>query len=271
MIANSIAVVPQAIAATEQTVTKTTTVITSKTIKSNTGESLLHEKQHQSQTVTKSNAAATRSRETNQNESNLLLEHNAKLKTSTPRAKVRDINNTSNSSSNNSLNSSITNGINLDELAAYKEYKEAGEYWNKFPKTDYTYSKLSQHRREVAPGSINMPNMSRRSLDHHQQRVNDMVRLDPTQESFFRSRYNSLTSSRQRFAADNYYDSGDEVDRAFGYQRIQTQSIFRRFITWLNVLFTSVYNYCFRGSSKTERNYTFHRDQSYPDKRGNII
>jgi hypothetical protein len=33
-----------------------------------------------------------------------------------------------------------------------------------FPKTDYTYSRASPHRKELAPGVIPMPNMSRRSL-----------------------------------------------------------------------------------------------------------
>ena len=36
---------------------------------------------------------------------------------------------------------------------------------SKFPKTDYTYSRVSPHRRELAPGVIVMPNMSRRSLN----------------------------------------------------------------------------------------------------------
>lgn len=35
---------------------------------------------------------------------------------------------------------------------------------SKFPKTDYTYSRVSPHRKELAPGVIPMPNMSRRSL-----------------------------------------------------------------------------------------------------------
>lgn len=47
---------------------------------------------------------------------------------------------------------------------AYQIYKKAGDWWNKFPKTDYTYSRVSPHRRELVPGVIAMPNMSRRSL-----------------------------------------------------------------------------------------------------------
>lgn len=242
LIANSVAVVPQAIAATEQTVTKTTTVIPSKTVKNSSGELLSNEKQHQSQTVTKSSAAAiTRSREANQNESNLLLEQNAKLKTSTPRANKDASSN--NSSFNNS--SSITNGTNLEDHVAFKEYKDAGEYWNKFPKTDYTYSKLSQHRREIKPGVIAMPNMSRRSLEHHQTRVNDMIRRDPAQESFFRSRYEALTTLRKRRAADSYYDSQDETDISFGLNGgrsfTDSRSFFRRLITVITTFFSSTY------------------------------
>ncbi|XP_023723329.1 uncharacterized protein LOC111873126 isoform X3 [Cryptotermes secundus] len=50
------------------------------------------------------------------------------------------------------------------EGIAYQIYKKAGDWWNKFPKTDYTYSRVSPHRKELAPGVIPMPNMSRRSL-----------------------------------------------------------------------------------------------------------
>lgn len=238
LIANSVAVVPQAIAATEQIVTKTTTITTQKTVKNSSGEQVSNEKQSQSQTVTKSSARLAASREANQNESNLLLEHNAKLKTSTPRA-AKDA---------NSFNSSnITNGTNLEDHAAFKEYKEAGEYWNKFPKTDYTYSKLSQQRREVKPGVIAMPNMSRRSLEHHQERVNQMIRRDPAQESFFRSRYEALTTLRKRNAADSYYDSQDEADFAFGLNSSRSfsagsRSFFQRVITIITTFFSTIYN-----------------------------
>ncbi|XP_046959854.1 klaroid protein-like [Vanessa cardui] len=50
------------------------------------------------------------------------------------------------------------------EHLPYRLYKMAGEYWNKYPKTDYTYSPLSRDRVELAPGQVAVPNMSRRSL-----------------------------------------------------------------------------------------------------------
>ncbi|XP_012235981.1 klaroid protein-like isoform X2 [Linepithema humile] len=48
--------------------------------------------------------------------------------------------------------------------SAYEIYKQAGDWWNVFPKTDYTYSQASKCRYEIAPGVLAMPNMSRRSL-----------------------------------------------------------------------------------------------------------
>ncbi|KAG5328055.1 SUN1 protein, partial [Acromyrmex charruanus] len=48
--------------------------------------------------------------------------------------------------------------------SAYEIYKQAGEWWNVFPKTDYTYSPTSQCRYEIAPGILAMPNMSRRPI-----------------------------------------------------------------------------------------------------------
>ncbi|XP_014234579.1 uncharacterized protein LOC106657517 isoform X1 [Trichogramma pretiosum] len=48
--------------------------------------------------------------------------------------------------------------------SAYEFYKQHPDYWNKFPKTDYTYSKTSKCRYEVAPGVMARPNMSRCSL-----------------------------------------------------------------------------------------------------------
>ncbi|XP_011166147.1 uncharacterized protein LOC105200352 isoform X2 [Solenopsis invicta] len=48
--------------------------------------------------------------------------------------------------------------------SAYEIYKQAGDWWNVFPKTDYTYSPASECRYEIAPGILAMPNMSRRSI-----------------------------------------------------------------------------------------------------------
>ncbi|KAK7788651.1 hypothetical protein R5R35_013077 [Gryllus longicercus] len=64
-------------------------------------------------------------------------------------------------------NDQTTNSSNCRssmKRSAYLFYKAAGEWWNVFPKTDYTYSKSSTCRKEIAPGVMTMPNMSRSPL-----------------------------------------------------------------------------------------------------------
>ncbi|CAL7942808.1 unnamed protein product [Xylocopa violacea] len=53
--------------------------------------------------------------------------------------------------------------------SAHEIYRQAGDWWNVFPKTDYTYSERSQCRYEIAPGILAMPNMSRRSIHSNTQ------------------------------------------------------------------------------------------------------
>lgn len=106
-----------------------------------------------------------------------------------------------------------TKDVNVADHPAYKEYKEAGEYWNKFPKTDYTYSELSPHRRELSNGIVAMPNMSRKSLDNHQNRVEVMIQNNPLDETYLRKKFLSITNtSFQKRSAELQYDSADEVD-----------------------------------------------------------
>ncbi|CAB3223839.1 unnamed protein product [Arctia plantaginis] len=82
-------------------------------------------------------------------------------------------------------------------------YKMAREYWNKYPKTDYTYSPLSKDRVELAPGQVAMPNMSRRSLSQFRIQgpntsVDEIDRLSATTSwttGTLRKRYTSIESS----------------------------------------------------------------------------
>lgn len=154
----------------------------------------------------------------NQKEFNRGLEGSQK-KISTPR------NNKGPSSSSAVLLGNL-NG-DLSEHVAYKEYRDAGEYWNKYPKTDYTYSKLSPHRREIAPGVIAMPNMSRRSLEKYEERVNQMALNNPEREAYIRARFES---SRYARAAGRslHYDSGeDEIDLSQFDRRKRTTQVYR--------------------------------------------
>lgn len=97
-------------------VTKSTTIITttSKVVKSSTDQKAKEVAGEKVAKATKSTRSVVK--ESIQNDSNVLFEQNAKLKTSTPRA----------AKSNANANG---NGLNLDEHIAFKEYKESGEYW----------------------------------------------------------------------------------------------------------------------------------------------
>jgi hypothetical protein len=118
----------------------------------------------------------------------------------------------------------------------------ASFFFSKVPKTDYTYSKLSPHRRELADGFIAMPNMSRSSFQRHEERVSSMVRSNPQQESYIRERYQNMNA--RSFAGNEYtnllsedntahsnttfdaqYDSQDEIDVAqFERRRVNYNS-----------------------------------------------
>lgn len=114
--------------------------------------------------------------------------------------------------------------IKISDHPAYKEYKEAGEYWNKYPKTDYTYSELSPHRRQLSNGVVAMPNMSRRSLEKYNNRVEMMIQNNPAEETFLRRKYfTNANSSFQTRSAELQYDSADEVDVTEFRQMLQAR------------------------------------------------
>jgi hypothetical protein len=72
---------------------------------------------------------------------------------------------------------------------------------SKFPKTDYTYSRVSPHRKELAPGVIVMPNMSRRSLNTMRQhswpenKVSSGTGVSVSKHDVTKSRWLDQTSS----------------------------------------------------------------------------
>lgn len=171
-----------------------------------------------------------------------------------------------NSSTSFKLNSSHED-LDLDKHPAYKEYIQAGEYWNKYPKTDYTYSEGSVDRREVGQGFVAMPNMSRKSLDRHVERVNTMIRNNPEQESYLRQRYQvnpTTTRSNKSFKLFSRnlfsYDSGDEADmsqfdrRRTMTMRRQQESIVKRTVVRMWVWFTSLFT-VFKRTSVTRQQF----------------
>lgn len=138
--------------------------------------------------------------------------------------------------------------VSVADHPAYKEYKEAGEYWNKYPKTDYTYSELSPHRRELSNGVVAMPNMSRRSLEKYQNRVEVMIQNNPLEESFLRRKFLNASSSFQKRSTDLQYDSADEVDLSELRRQLQTRRkpadtvVSRFFLMIINFINSSYYS-----------------------------
>lgn len=130
----------------------------------------------------------------------------------------------------------------------------------KYPKTDYVYSSTySPFRRYIKPGIIAMPNMSRRSLDHHQERINEMATNDPTHESFIRRRYQSnYDKFQQNFnTSDHSQDECDEFDyrttSTYRQRNEEKTSIIRRF-------FTAIFTFIFTTWHKTCRIFSSEED-----------
>lgn len=109
-----------------------------------------------------------------------------------------------------------------------------------------------------------MPNMSRRSLENHNERVNIIAESNPQRALFLRSRYESFSlRARSNRAADNYYDSQDEIDlssgKAYYYSSASSQSWIRRLITVITTLISSTYygvTDVFRPSKKQDLYYS---------------
>lgn len=161
--------------------------------------------------------------------------------------------------------SSSTANVNIADHPAYKEYREAGEYWNKYPKTDYTYSQLSPHRRELTNGMVAMPNMSRRSLEKYSERVESMIHNNPLDETYLRRKFLTNTNtSFQKRSSDLQYDSADEVDLTELRKQLQLRRktvsnnvISRFFLSIISYLYSAYYQ------TKTSVQGVFGSKQSY--------
>ncbi|KAM3964565.1 klaroid protein [Aphomia sociella] len=124
-------------------------------------------------------------------------------------------------------------------------YKMAGEYWNKYPKTDYTYSPLSKDRVELAPGQVAVPNMSRRSLSQFRVQgpnvsADEIDRLTATstwKTSTVRKRFTSLDSSDDESA----YIRGNG-----GYSMAEQRWLITRFFLAIITTITSTFSNAYR-------------------------
>ncbi|KAB0796199.1 hypothetical protein PPYR_10260 [Photinus pyralis] len=137
-------------------------------------------------------------------------------------------------------------------VSAIDFYRAAGDYWNKYPKTDYTYSLHSKDRTELAPGVLAMPNMSRRSL-HGSDYSNEFLRSHKetnTHEEHidFTPSHNYRTEEVTRLKQRNLF-SNNNHDKMYQYSaytkrqsfRSRTWSALVTVVTWI----TSIFYYTF--------------------------
>lgn len=126
-----------------------------------------------------------------------------------------------------------------------------------------------------------MPNMSRRSLEQHHERVNLMVARNPEQEEFIRRRYEQIDYARLRKNREHNlaYDSTDELDvveseikRRYTrnnhynvYKSYESESWITRFVTKVVTIF---YNFVgiFIGSKDEEYLYS----NRIPEQKGEL-
>lgn len=215
--------------------TVTTTIVSSSSKKTTNGSSESSKKVEQATSTTSANEETIDSK-INESHSVFANVFNA-IKTSTPILSAKRT---------QRITSEVSSTVSADH-PAYKEYKEAGEYWNKYPKTDYTYSELSPHRRDLGRGNVAMPNMSRKSLDKFQNRVESMIHHNPQQESFLRRRFFTNNTSINKYSAQLQYDSQDEVDETLITRKskksteISENNVLSRFFLYIINLFYSCY------------------------------
>lgn len=108
-----------------------------------------------------------------------------------------------------------------------------------------------------------MPNMSRRSLDHHQERVDNMAKNAPGNESFIRKRYQSnkyKTSDYRRID----YDSQDETDES-NNRTVRWWHISEwRLVRWLTTIITTLWTSCtgvFTSRQTTDEHSNYYTQQ----------
>ncbi|EFA09315.2 klaroid protein [Tribolium castaneum] len=111
------------------------------------------------------------------------------------------------------------------EISALSLYRKAGRYWDKYPKTDYTYSPHSRDRVELAPGVVQMPNMSRRTI-HSDSSTNT--------ESY----YTTSQSIKQRLLSSS--NNNEEIDESYTISRTSTTRR-RTFTSIITSVFTTIY------------------------------
>lgn len=140
-------------------------------------------------------------------------------------------------------------------VSAIDYYRAAGDYWNKYPKTDYTYSLHSRDKTEIAPGVVAMPNMSRRSLHgsdssnefilaHKHTNTEEDIQYTPypyngNNENFVRTRRTNLFANNNNAKYKSMLSQDVYVKKTF---RSRISNFFLTIFTWISSAFYYMYS-----------------------------
>lgn len=147
-------------------------------------------------------------------------------------------------------------------VSALDYYRAAGDYWNKCPKTDYTYSPHSKDRTEIAPGVVAMPNMSRRSLHSYNSDTEYMVthkqtstesleqeEVDYSANSSYNSKLTSnfnsdnLIRARPRSLFSNNFEDKYVYSLSSRTSAVKRKSLLRRVISTFTSIFLTIFTW----------------------------
>lgn len=133
-------------------------------------------------------------------------------------------------------------------------------FFSKYPKTDYTYSRHSKDRFEIAPGVVAMPNMSRRSLHKYDSDLSTHTRTQKDDTDSYLSKdvdfvgnysHSSELKPKTLFTNSNYDDNHEYVlSRSRSYKTQKKVTIITRIQTIITTIFTTMFSWVVRGYEK---------------------
>lgn len=108
-----------------------------------------------------------------------------------------------------------------------------------YPKTDWTYSRHSKDRVELAPGVVAMPNMSRRSL-HSQERSTEHLLTQSTIQNTYSNPNSIKYRGRTLFTDDNYNENYEYTVSTSASYTTTTTTIISRITRYFVMMFTTI-------------------------------
>lgn len=123
---------------------------------------------------------------------------------------------------------------------ALELYRKMDRYWDETPKTDWTYSRHSKDRFELAPGVVAMPNMSRRNI-HSDCSNSDLEDYSSNSSAVYTTRlinHSTNTDSNSKLFYSSTHRQSDEFLKR--RERWEEVSITRRIWNYSQLIVTTI-------------------------------